>query len=129
MACRDCFRGTLHEGTPIGRVETVHGLPTYVTDPPSGEPRGLIVIIPDAFGWELPNNRVLADSYAKRGGYRVYSPDFMNGKLIRAERGLIWKPLHAHEQHSRYVGHWLDHSLLTDLKTLTLTETSYFSKA
>ncbi len=79
MPCKDCISGTLHAGTPTGRVTTLHGLPTYVADPPSGSPKGIIVIIPDAFGWEFTNNRVLADSYAKKGSFRVYIPDFMNG--------------------------------------------------
>lgn len=79
MPCRDCATGTLHEGTPKGRVETVHGLPTYIAEPPSGTPKAIIVIIPDAFGWELPNSRVLADSYAEKGNFRVYLPDFMDG--------------------------------------------------
>ncbi len=79
MPCKDCISGTLHSGTPTGTVTTLHGLPTYVADPPSGSPKGIIVIIPDAFGWEFTNNRVLADSYAKKGSFRVYIPDFMNG--------------------------------------------------
>ena len=82
MPCRDCSTGTLHEGTPKGRVEKIHGLPTYIADPPSGtEPKGIVVIIPDAFGWELPNSRVLADSYAEKGNFRVFLPDFMDGIL------------------------------------------------
>ena len=83
MACQDCFTGTLHEGTPAGQVRTIHTLPTYVSDPPPGiDPKAIIVIISDAFGWELSNNRVLADAYARRGGYTVYLPDFMNGRLV-----------------------------------------------
>ena len=37
-------------------------------------------MIPDAFGWELSNCRLLADAYSKEGGFLVYLPDFMNGK-------------------------------------------------
>ena len=80
MACPDCFKGSLHEGTPTGRVETLHGLPTYIAEPPSGTPKGIIVIIPDALGWEFNNNRILADSYAKRANARVYLPEFMAGR-------------------------------------------------
>ena len=80
MACADCFKGSLHEGTPTGRVETLHGLPTYVAEPPSGTPTGIIVIIPDALGWEFNNNRILADAYAKRVNARVYLPEFMAGR-------------------------------------------------
>ena len=80
MPCKDCASGVLHEGTPAGREETIHGLMTYVTDPPSGvAAKGIVVIIPDLFGWSLNNSRVLADRYAERGGYTVYLPDFMDG--------------------------------------------------
>lgn len=83
MACNDCASGHLHEGTPTGRVETVHGLQTYVTSPPGDEAsKGIVVIIPDAFGWNLNNNRILADAYAKRAGVTVYLPDFMNGYVL-----------------------------------------------
>lgn len=82
MACKDCTTGVLHEGTPAGREETIHGLETYVTDPPAGTtPKGFVAIIPDLFGWKLNNNRILADQYAKRIGATVYLPDFMNGML------------------------------------------------
>ena len=87
--------GTLHRETPTGRVTTLHGLPAYVAEPPSGSPKGIIVIIPDAFGWELPNIRALADHYAKRGDFRVYVPDFMNGddRIQHAITGqaLMWR--------------------------------------
>ena len=53
-----------------------------MTDPPSGgaaAARGIVVIVPDLFGWKLNNSRVLADRYAERAGYTVYLPDFMDG--------------------------------------------------
>ena len=64
IVCRDCAGGNLHSGTTTGRIEEVHGLQSYVTDPPEGQGdiKGIIVIIPDAFGWELPNSRILAGS-------------------------------------------------------------------
>lgn len=84
MPCKDCASGVLHSGTPAGREETIHGLNTYVTEPPSGvAPKGIVVIIPDVFGWTLVNSRVLADRYAERGGYTVYLPDFMDGNIPR----------------------------------------------
>lgn len=79
MACRECVSGALHEGTPVGREETVHGLPTYISEPPSGQVTGIIVIIPDALGWTFNNNRILADTYAARTSCRVYLPEFMDG--------------------------------------------------
>jgi len=48
MASSECCGGTLHEGTPGGRVEVVHGLPSYVIEPPNGaQAKGVVVIIPD----------------------------------------------------------------------------------
>lgn len=82
MSCPDCFSGHVHEDTtPRGTVTTLHGLNTYVTEPTSIESpiKGIIIIIPDAFGWEFVNNRILADRYADKGGYKVYLPEFMNG--------------------------------------------------
>jgi hypothetical protein len=65
MSCPDCFRGHEHEGTPKGKVVEIHGRPTYVSVPGDGiEPKGIIVIVPDAFGWEFNNSRLMADHYA-----------------------------------------------------------------
>ena len=82
MSCPDCFSGHIHAGTPTGRVTKLHGLDVYVAEPPASAPaKGIVIIIPDAFGWEFVNNRILADHYAERGGYMVYLPEFMNGGL------------------------------------------------
>lgn len=60
MVCRDCMTGALHGGTPTGTVTELHGLPCYVAEPPAGQqPKGLVVIISDAFGWELVNNQIV----------------------------------------------------------------------
>ncbi|KAF6818507.1 dienelactone hydrolase family protein [Colletotrichum sojae] len=79
--CADCFRGTLRgDVEPQGTEETINGLPTYVARPDGGrEPAGVVVIIPDAFGWKLRNTRALADAYAKRIPAVVLLPEFMNG--------------------------------------------------
>ncbi|KAN0090033.1 alpha/beta-hydrolase [Hyaloscypha variabilis] len=80
MSCPDCFKGTVHEGQPQGRVIKLHGLDTYVSEPTNGRAvKGIIVVIPDAFGWVFVNNKLLADHYADKGDYRVYLPDFMAG--------------------------------------------------
>lgn len=80
MSCPDCFRGGVHEGTPVGKETKIHNLPVYVSSPPEGTtPKGIVVFIPDAFGWRFGNNRLLADKYAKRAEVLVYMPDFMNG--------------------------------------------------
>ena len=78
--CTACITGALHEGTPKGTISTIAKLPTYVANPVTtrGKP-GVIVIIPDIFGWEFINNRLLADEYAERSGRTIYLPDFMSG--------------------------------------------------
>ncbi|KAL4744024.1 dienelactone hydrolase [Aspergillus similis] len=85
MSCPDCFTGTVHAGTPSGRITNLHGLQTYVAEPagvPDDEIKGILIIIPDAFGWEFVNNRLLADKYAESGKFRVYLPDFMKGTAV-----------------------------------------------
>jgi hypothetical protein len=81
--CPDCLSGHKHDGEPLGieSKENVHGRQCYISKPPEGtKAEGLIVFIPDAFGWKFVNNRILADHYAARG-FRVYLPDFMDGEL------------------------------------------------
>jgi len=82
MSCPDCFRGSERtDATPTGKVTTLHGVPTYIAEPSEGRSqKGIVVIIPDAFGWEFVNNRLLVDEYARTGDFTVYLPDFMNGK-------------------------------------------------
>ena len=86
MSCPDCFSGHDHVGVTTGKETDLHGLRTYVTEPPPESSRrpdgGVIVIISDAFGWSTVNLRLLADSYARRLGCRVYLPDFMDGAFI-----------------------------------------------
>ena len=80
--CPDCFSGTISTGAPTGAIATIHDLPTYVTTPEDGvKPKGLVVFMTDAFGYTLPNNQVLADQYAKKGGFLVYVPDLMGGEV------------------------------------------------
>ncbi|KAL2842182.1 Alpha/Beta hydrolase protein [Aspergillus pseudoustus] len=81
MSCPECFSGHINPSTPTGHVATLHGLDVYVAGPPENttERKGIVVIIPDAFGWEFVNNRILADHYAQRGGFLVLLPDFMKG--------------------------------------------------
>ncbi|KPM44885.1 hypothetical protein AK830_g1578 [Neonectria ditissima] len=53
MSCPACFQGSVHEGTPRGKDIKLHGLDAYVVEPASGtKAKGIIVVIPDAFGWE-----------------------------------------------------------------------------
>ncbi|KAK3940473.1 Alpha/Beta hydrolase protein [Diplogelasinospora grovesii] len=106
MSCPDCYSGHVHSGTPRGTIEKLHGLDTYVTQPSDATKpvKGIIVIIPDAFGWEFVNNRILADNYADKGSYRVLLPDFMFGHAAP-----VW--------------------LLNSMKVVTGKDSSYLAKA
>lgn len=78
MSCPDCFIGSvMTDYQPKGTIEPLHSLQTYVARP-TGQPKGIITIIPDAFGRDFPNNKHLADEYASNG-FLTYLPDFMNG--------------------------------------------------
>ncbi|KAH8698341.1 dienelactone hydrolase family protein [Talaromyces proteolyticus] len=79
MSCPQCFSGSVHEGTPKGEITKLHGLDAYVSAPPQEPAKGIVIIVPDAFGWEFVNLRLLADHYAEKGNFKVYLPDFMNG--------------------------------------------------
>lgn len=88
MSCPDCFSGSVHEGTPRGRMAKICGLPTYVSEPGDRAAKAIIVIIPDAFGIDFVNNKILADHYAEKGDYLVYLPDFMAGMSVE----LLFQP-------------------------------------
>ncbi|KAK0835705.1 hypothetical protein LTR73_000204 [Friedmanniomyces endolithicus] len=90
-----CATGALHSGTTTGRTEKVHGLECYVADAPSGNPDDIIVIIPDAFGIALANNKILADEYAKKANAKVFLPDFMDGFVLNPDVMVSMKALSA----------------------------------
>lgn len=79
--CPDCFKGTIHDGTPRGTMETIHGISTYVATPTEGSPApaAAILFITDIFGMKLVNNKLLADKYADDAGCRVLMPDVVPG--------------------------------------------------
>ncbi|KAG4443882.1 hypothetical protein IFR05_000648 [Cadophora sp. M221] len=70
-------------GTPTVKVEKMYGLDVYVARPflggENGKAKGVIVMIPDIFGWETNNARLLANGYANEGGCWVILADFMCG--------------------------------------------------
>lgn len=74
-------QGSIHKGLPQGKEEMIHGLNTYVIGNRTN-PRGIIVIYSDIFGLPLPNNKLIADSYAKSGEWLVYLPDFFKGDPV-----------------------------------------------
>ena len=81
MPCRDCFRGTVHDhAEPRGSFRDLYGYKTYVSLPPGNQtPKSTIIFFCDAFGLNLPNNKILADHYADKTGCRVLTPDIIPG--------------------------------------------------
>jgi dienelactone hydrolase len=80
MSCPDCFRGTIHEGTPTGKEETIHDVLTYIASPISGvTTNSKIIFITDVFGFNLVNNKLLADKYAADTGCLVLMPSIIPG--------------------------------------------------
>ncbi|KAH6698501.1 Alpha/Beta hydrolase protein [Leptodontidium sp. MPI-SDFR-AT-0119] len=74
-----CIRGTLWEGEPEGRKDSLDGRPCYVT---GSNPRVAIMIIHDLFGWTFRNIQRLADHYATEADATVYVPDFFGGEVL-----------------------------------------------
>lgn len=77
-----CVTGHIHEGTPIGSMEVLHGLQTYVSNPktPSRGKIDTIIMIPDIFGIYV-NAKLLCDEWAGQG-YRVVMPDPFMGEPV-----------------------------------------------
>jgi dienelactone hydrolase len=60
----------------------------------------------DIFGLPLPNNKLIADSYAKSGEYLVYLPDFFKGDPVQLKVADILLPVDEAKQStfSKYTG-------------------------
>lgn len=76
-----CLSGAIHHGTPAGRVDTIGGLQTYISEPAGGQKAKSVIFICDLIGWDFTNIRLLADQYAKHGFY-CYIPDFHQGDSL-----------------------------------------------
>ena len=83
----------------------IHGLNTYVIGNRTN-PRGIIVIYSDIFGLALPNNKIIADSYAKSGEWLVYLTDFFQGDPVPLSVADIMIPVDPTKQSTlaKYTG-------------------------
>ncbi|OJJ95205.1 hypothetical protein ASPACDRAFT_127187 [Aspergillus aculeatus ATCC 16872] len=101
----ECIKGTIHAGQPVGSEESLHGLNVYVTGNRTN-PRAIIVVYSDIFGLPLPNNRLIADAYAKSGNYLVYLPDFFEGDPVPLKTADVLLPVDASKQSTlaKYTG-------------------------
>ncbi|KAI5481093.1 dienelactone hydrolase endo-1,3,1,4-beta-D-glucanase [Pseudohyphozyma bogoriensis] len=81
MSCDDCFKGTLHEGTPVGKIEVFDGVETYVSLPTGDYDKSVAVLyLGDIYGF-YNNAKLLCDGYAANG-LATYFPDYFNGDPI-----------------------------------------------
>jgi len=83
----------------------IHGLNTYVIGNTTN-PKAIIVMYSDIFGLLLPNNKLIADSYAKSGEYLVYLPDFFQGDPVQLKVADLLIPVDAAKQSTlgKYTG-------------------------
>lgn len=63
---------------PVGHLENLHGWSTYITRG-SAPTNSTIIFLTDAFGFNLVNNKLLADQYASKTGLRVLVPSLLPG--------------------------------------------------
>jgi len=73
--CRTAFVMT---GEPTGTEITIGGIATYVARPEQ-KTKNAVLFLTDIFGWKFVNNRLIADQFAKQGGFNVFVPDFFQG--------------------------------------------------
>lgn len=59
-------------------METIHGVSSYITRG-TATTNSTIVFLPDTFGFNLLNNKLLADQYAYMTGFRVLIPNLLPG--------------------------------------------------
>jgi dienelactone hydrolase len=71
----------VHEGEPVGEIKDVGGIKSYVSHTKDKKSDNAILFIPDAFGLESINNKLLADDFA-RAGYLTVIPDIFRGNPI-----------------------------------------------
>ncbi|KAJ7207885.1 chlorocatechol-degradation protein [Mycena pura] len=77
-----CFLAVTHEGTPQGQTKDIGGIECYIATPTVPHPTTkALIYLSDIFGLALPNNRLLADDFA-RNGFKTIVPDLFSGDPI-----------------------------------------------
>ncbi|KAK3111239.1 hypothetical protein LTR53_013715 [Teratosphaeriaceae sp. CCFEE 6253] len=76
-----CVKGFVWDAEPTGKTIP---FPTssnqaYVA---GSNPDVAVMLIPDIFGWDFVNNRLLADHFAREIDATVYLPDFYGGESV-----------------------------------------------
>lgn len=83
-----CTKGTLHEGEPRGRFETIADVETYIATPGEGKANGHVLLyFPDVWGF-FNNGFLVMDSFADCG-FLTLGLDYFRG--VRAPEELDWE--------------------------------------
>ncbi len=72
-----CLKGTLHEGEPRGKIETVAGIETYVSQPQGKSNGNILLYFPDVWGF-FNNGFLVMDGFAD-AGYLTIGLDYFRG--------------------------------------------------
>lgn len=100
----DFFSGSVHTAQPLGHLEILFDVETYVTRG-TATSNSTIVFLTDDFGLNLVNNKLLADQYATKTGLRVLVPNLLpSGGLPLSTIGLS-EQLAASVQWYNLLGH------------------------
>ncbi|KAF9235040.1 Alpha/Beta hydrolase protein [Melanogaster broomeanus] len=79
MSCEDCFKTVQHSGTPLGKTETIAGVPTYVSEPnDAGAQKKILLFFSDVFSPFYINNQLIQDYFASHG-FTVLGLDYFFG--------------------------------------------------
>ena len=64
-----CVQGVKHTGVPVGRVETIAGVETYISDAPAKTtgPTKVVLFFADVYGPLFENAKLLQDYFASHG--------------------------------------------------------------
>ncbi|KIK49101.1 hypothetical protein CY34DRAFT_7765 [Suillus luteus UH-Slu-Lm8-n1] len=82
--CKDCVQGVRHEGEAQGTLMSIGGVACYVATPTIDYPKDKVILfLPDVFGIQLINAKLLADDFAING-FKVIAIDYFNGDSLPA---------------------------------------------
>jgi hypothetical protein len=64
-----CIEGVKHEGTPVGRIEKIAGVQTYISDAKgtAGGSTKVVFYFADVYGPFYPNAQLIQDYFASHG--------------------------------------------------------------
>ncbi|KAK0471283.1 Alpha/Beta hydrolase protein [Armillaria novae-zelandiae] len=79
-----CFTAVRHEGAPAGKVVTISGVPTYVSEPQTAktvDKTKVVLFLADVYGPLYINNQLVQDYFASQG-FIVVGVDYFLGDPV-----------------------------------------------